>query len=60
MKMLGIHPRVDHGGPKKNTAAPRSKVRLLRAKAGIEGHIANHPADAAARQRLDNLNRRIG
>lgn len=45
---------------KKNTCKPRSKARLLRAKAGIEGHIAQHPNDAAARQRLDNLNRRIG
>jgi ribosomal protein S15P/S13E len=45
---------------RKNTCKPRSKVRLLRAKAGIERHIGNHPADAAARQRLDNLIRRIG
>ena len=61
MKMLGSHPRVDfRGGVKKNTCAPRSKSRLLKAKAGIERHIEANPADAAARHRHSNLVRRIG
>jgi ribosomal protein S15P/S13E len=59
-KSESIHPRVFYlGGVKKNTCKPRSKVRLVRAKAGIERHIEKHPADAAARQRLSNLERRI-
>ena len=62
MKSEGIHPRVffGHGGVKKNTCKPRSKVRLLRAKAGIEKHIESNPNDSDARQRLSNLERRIG
>ena len=60
MKAEGIHPRVFYaGGIKKNTCKPRSKVRLLRAKAGIERHLENHPRDVAAQQRLSNLERRI-
>ena len=61
MKMLGIHPRVDfRDHVKKNTCKPRSKVRLVKAAAGIERHIAANPADIAAKQRLSNLMRRIG
>lgn len=59
IRQMSIHPRAWLGGKKKNTAKPRSKVRLVRAKAGIEQHIANHPHDAAACQRLANLNRRL-
>lgn len=55
-----IHPRVFWHGEKKNTCKPRSKVPLLRAKAGIERHIEYNPNDDAARLRLSNLERRIG
>ena len=60
MKTQSCHPRVDKGGEKKNTCAPKSKARLLKAKAGIERHIEANPADAAARNRLSTLLHRIG
>ena len=62
VKSESIHPRVFYGvgGVKKNTCAPRSKARLIRAKAGIEKHIAANPRDVEAQSRLANLNRQLG
>lgn len=61
MRSEGIHPRVFFGasGMKKNTCAPRSNSRLLRAKEGIERHIEQNPKDKAAQARLANLLARI-
>lgn len=51
--------RVGNSRPKRNTCAPRSAARLYRAEAGIKRHLEANPNDAAARQRLSNLQERI-
>lgn len=60
LRAENIHPRSYYpNGQKKNICKPRSKTRLVRAASGIIDHLANHPNDADARQRLANLERRI-
>lgn len=56
MKDESIHPRARYGGEKSNTAKPRSKVRLERAKAGIQKHLEQHPRDGMSAQRVSTIN----
>lgn len=59
---LSIHwNKTFYGGDwrKKNTCKPRSARPLASALAGINRHINQHPNDAAAITRRENLKRRL-